>query len=257
MPSLAHDTTNDTRKDDFDSRMRELGRLYAQGQDARPMLALEVAYAAADGVISGEKDQDGNDDYSRAYALYTQSRDKKAVHEHTAGGLRAQISKLRQIGTAAQMTTCDFKMTVTTATSERQKLLKEKKKVRPAFDMYVELARTQLDQPDDLSPDQVTECALRPDNSKEVTVESECKRMHKIATDMIEGEKGVVCKEQWLVDIQNVLASQLSAFQVARDTRETIAKARELGLSIVEIESEPVSVSGPVLADNSADGFVA
>jgi hypothetical protein len=241
------------------SDVRELGRSKASGDDALAMLALKVAFAAADGVISGDKDQDGQDDYARAYTEYTKARDKKAIHEHTAGGLKAQISKLRQIGTAATMTTCDFYASINKALDKRAELKGEKQKVRPAYHMVVDLARTQIEQPDDVTDEQIEESCRKPE-AGEKTLEGEIKRMEKIASDLIAGEKGVSCQEQWLLDVQAVLASQLSAFQVKRETAETLAKCQALGITIAPATTELTELPAEVIelcTDSAADGYVA
>lgn len=249
MPSLAHDTVNDTRKDDFDTKVSELGKLHAKGTDALAMLAIAVAYAAADGVISGDKDTNGDDDYVRAYTRYNKAREKHEVHEHTAGGFKAQVSKLRQIGTASTMTTCDFKTSLQLALDKRTELLGDKQKVKAAYPMLVSLARTQLDQPDDVTADQIEEAARKAE-ADEKTLEGEIKRMHGIADALIEGKKGVSCTDQWLVDIHAVLASQLSAFQIRRETEETLAAAARLGISLAPAPME-------IESDSPAQGYVA
>src|SRR5258705_3999538 len=96
--SLEHDTTNDTRLADFMGMVRELGRDAAQGKDALPNLAISFVRAVADQVIDLAKDQDGDDGAARIFKTYAASEGKKAVHDRTETGLKANISKLRQLG---------------------------------------------------------------------------------------------------------------------------------------------------------------
>jgi hypothetical protein len=256
MTALAHSPTNDQRLQDLVSEVREFGRDAAQGKDSLPKLALKVAFAAADGVISLDKDSDGTDDASRLYSEYQKAESKKAVHEHSAGGTKANASKLRQIITAGSMTTCDFYASINKAILKRDELHSAEVKVRPAYHTIVEMAREQIGQADDLTDDQIEALCKKPEPG-ETTLEGEIKRMNKIAENLIKGEKGVKCDEQWLLDIQQTLASQITTFALKRETAETIAKAKELGLSIVERDIYADVAAAVTLKGNESDEQVA
>jgi len=226
-------TVNDTRLADLMNNVREFGRLAAQGKDALPMLALKAAFAAADGVISLDKDADGNDDASRLYVEYQKAESKKAVHEHTAGGLKANTSKLRQIITAAVMPTCDFVDTLNKVVAKREEMLgQEGVKVRPAYAAYIEAARTQIQQPDDLTADQI-EAAIKKPEAADKTVEGELKRADKILSDLISGDGGVKCDEPEIVQARELVAGKLAAFTLAKQVADATATLEAAGLQVV------------------------
>jgi hypothetical protein len=74
-----------------------IGRDAAQGRDALPKLAVQVTRAVTEGIVTldANKHGDGIDDAKFIYGEYIASDSKKAIHDHTADGLKAQVSKLR------------------------------------------------------------------------------------------------------------------------------------------------------------------
>jgi hypothetical protein len=223
------DGKNDTRLEDFMSESRELGRELAQGKDALPKWALKVARAAADGVISLTKDQDGEDDIARAYADLMKSASKKAVHEHTTGGIKANVSKARQIAIASTKPTCDFVDVLNRAVVLRQEMQANDEKVKPAYAAFVEAARTQNEQDDDLSDDQLAE-ALRKKDPAEQTEEKILERVEKALGSLIEGDKGVKSNDPRVHEAHGLIKERLAALTLAAEIAETTAKAQALGL---------------------------
>ncbi len=246
MNSLAHSPQNDKRLPDLMNEVREFGRLEAQGKDALPMLAIKVAQAAEAGVITLDKDAEGVDDFARVYTEYTKARGKKAVHEHTAGGLKANISKLRQIGTAATMPTCDFITTINNLVEKRDEMVqvKDGPKVKPCYAAIVDAARTQITQADDLTADQIVE-AIRKPEAADKTLEGTLKNVVKTLTDVTKGEHGQ--PQDNSVEVVQALAlieTKLAALMLTKDLAETIAKANALGLTVVQ----PAEVTSEVAA---------
>jgi Flp pilus assembly secretin CpaC len=239
MASLAHSPQNDTRKEDLISKTREFGRLEAQGKDALPMLAIIVAEAAADGVISGDKDSDGNDDYVKLYAEYAKARGKKEVHEHTAGGIKANVSKLRQIGIAGAMPTTDFVGTINMMHTKRQELVGLEQKVRPMYAAIVEAARTQIAQPDDLTAEQI-EVSIRKPASADPELEDVLGRVEKTLSDIISGEHkgGLRDQSQELIDAHALVKGRLATLFVTRERAELLAKAAAMGMDMVPVTPE-------------------
>jgi len=236
--NLAHSGTNDTRLQDLMADVREFGREAALGRDSLPKLALKVAYAAASGVISMQKDADGSDDASRLYAEYIKADSKKSVHEHTAGGLKGNTSKLRQIVTAASMPTADFYNSINQGILKREEMAAAEEKVRPCYAMIVELARTQVAQADDLTDEQIAECVRKP-IAADKDVEDILKAISTKLDNLIKGEKGPKCADQEIVDAHALVVGKLTAFMTTRARLETIAKARELGIGLApEVTSE-------------------
>lgn len=145
---------NDTRFDDLRSLARELGRDKASGADAKMKLVLACVRAAYDGYLTG-------DDVETVYTEFVTAESKKAVHEHTAGGVKANVSKLKQPVLAALLPKVDFVATCDRVVDLRDELRSEingndedKRKLKAGFDAIVDIARAQLKSPDaDLDDD--------------------------------------------------------------------------------------------------------
>lgn len=229
---LAHSTTSNNPIKDFLAEIRELGRDEALGKDALPKLALKVIDGIETNVINLDKDQDGKDDIDRVYTDYVEARGKKSIHEHTAGGLKSNTSKLRQIAVATAMPSADFAGSINQLIEKREEMLAEEHKVRPCYHAIVEAARTQIDQPGDLTPDQIKELILRPE-AEEKTAEKVLRTVEKQLADLISGEKGPKCQEQAVIDAHQKITEQLAAFGLQTKTAATLAAAAELGLTLV------------------------
>jgi hypothetical protein len=229
--SLAHSTTNDTRLADLMKFARETGSLIAQGKDGLPNLAIKVAYAAADGVISGDKDKDGVDDYTRVYTETVKTMSKKAVHEHTPNGLKANASKLRQIGMAACKPTCNFIDSIGNLISTREKLKADEVKVKVCYAAIVDAARTQLDQDDDLTPEQIDVLCRKPE-PKEKDAMQEVQRAADILDNLVKGDKGLSDNSPEVIAALDSLNARLSQMKRAADYAELLAKAAELGVVV-------------------------
>jgi hypothetical protein len=182
-------TVNDTRLADFTAEVREFGRDSAMGRDALPKLAHAFARAVADQVIDPAKHADGNDAAARVFAIYAASEGKKSVHDRGPDSYKAQVSKLRQIQIAAAQSKFDFVGDMNRGYVIREKLTKESKKVEPAYAFYVDLAREQNKQDDDLDDAQIETIALPNQVTKEKTVEGQIEKAKKILEDLIAGEK--------------------------------------------------------------------
>ena len=140
--SLAHNTSNSASLEqdrrEFFSDVRELGRESALGKDSLPRLALRIVRAVTNGIV-------GPDDMKAAYDEYVTSESKKLVH--TEGGKAANVSKLRQLATAAAMPTVDFEDVLTRACDQHKQMREEKLKPKSAYAAYVDVARAQIAAP--------------------------------------------------------------------------------------------------------------
>jgi hypothetical protein len=235
---------NDTALQEFMADSRELGRELAAGKDALPKWAMKVAQAAANGVLSDVKDADGHDDVARAYIDLMKAASKKAVHEHTPAGLKANISKARQIKHAAEKPTCDFIGTLNKTFEKRQDMIAAGEKVKPAYSAYVDAARTQLVQDDDLTNDQI-ESVIRKAGPEEPTVEKMLGKIEKAMEDLITGEKGVKYEESDFMQAHELVRGCLAALQVKTKRQAVIDAAASLGMSVV---SEPTYEEAASLA---------
>lgn len=223
---------NDTRLKDLMAEARELGREMAAGKDSLPNFALKVAYAANDGVISTQKDKDGADDANRLYAEFMAAASKKAVHEHTTGGIKANTSKLRQIMVAATKTTCDFPDVLKRLVNARKVAISKEEKVQSAFPAMVSAARMQNEQDDDLTDAQIGECISKPE-AEAPDVEKVLASVEKKLSELISGKNGIQDKSDETVQAHGMIRTRLAALVQMRESAEVLAKAAALGLTVV------------------------
>lgn len=226
---LSHSPTNDTRLQEFMAETRELGRQMSQGKDSLPNWAIKLAYAAADGVIDLTPDKHGEDDVSRAYKSFVEAASKKAVHEHTTNGVKANVSKARQIAKAAQKPSCDFVESMKGLLDKRQELIQAKEDVRSAYPAIVHAARTQNGQDDDLTPAQIDESIRKP-QAPDPDLEKVLGRIEKQLADVISGEKGVKCDDDRILKAHELVRDQLATLVHDREVAEVEEKAIALGL---------------------------
>lgn len=228
--SVEHDASvNDTRFSDFMSNVREFGRAEAAGKDALPMLTVAVVRAVADGVVDLDKDSDGNDAAARIYTAYAQAKTKKAVHERTDNGLKANISKLRQIITFAGNPKYDAVDVLNRAIVRRKEMEEQEIDVKPAYAAYVDVARAQNKQDDPLTDEQITECVGKaPPRDK--TLEGELEKIQKAIDKIITGENphGIKDQSSELVQAHELIGARLAALMQARQDAEDDAKLAEI-----------------------------
>lgn len=216
--------------DDLVKETRKLGAEKAEGDDSLAKLFLRYVRAAAEGIIDLQKNKhgDGVDDARYLFTMYANSMTKKAVHERTANGFKANVSKLRQAITVGVLTTCDpidlFNRTPTLLRAMQT----AEEKVKSAYAAYVDVARAQINAvkngDGDLSDDEI-KSAMRKKEADEPTLEkflaAEVKRMEKA----ISGENGFMCQDQRLI----------SAFEQVRDLHADVVKGNEVSKAQTEL----------------------
>jgi hypothetical protein len=195
MATLAHSPTNDHREADFMRVVDGLAKGAAAGPDSLPKLGYAFADAVHNGTFSMDKDPEtGKDCVDRVYERYAKKRADAAVHEHNAGSLKAQVSKLRQIGLAAAKPTCDFPATLAKLSIVHQEMQAKAKetgiKPRSTYNAQTEAARTQTKQDDDLTDEQILAICRKPD-PKDKTELGEVERAEKILDGLVSGESGL------------------------------------------------------------------
>ena len=164
MASLAHKTTNDTRLADLMNDVRQLGRDTAEGRDAKPRLALRIVKAAADNVLDLTPDPDTKLDAAYdIYDAYLKADSKKAVFDHTKGGVKKGASEVRQLILMGLMTTVDaVEVLNRTVTIHGNTEVKDRQSAFPAF---MAVCRAQLDSSDTaLSDDEIQALCLKPNS---------------------------------------------------------------------------------------------
>jgi len=219
---------NDKRKSDLLRQVGKLGEEASLGRDSLPKLAHAVVKAAADGVVTGDEAGD-------IYARYVKGETNKALHERSAAGKKANISKLRQLIEMGCMTTIDGAAVMQDAYQAREDMIADDNKVKSAYAYYVDVARAQLKSDRALTKAELEGMALK-DEPNAKTLEGELKRVMKILEGLVTGENRDKIKD----DAENTEA----AYHLIRDRLDAIAmmrqrdalrkKAAELGLSLVE-----------------------
>jgi hypothetical protein len=240
--SLAHDTTNDNRFDDFVKNVRELGRSAGAGKDALPALAITVARASQDGVLDDTKDKHGKgvDDAAKVYEEYINSESKKSVLAHTAAGKAVNASKLRQVIRAGKHDS-DFVETINRLIEAHRSAVAAEQKVKPTYNAIIDAARMQIDaahkeNSDALTDDEIREIISKPE--KEGPTLEDILRKH--ATDLeklVTGEhsSGIKCQDDKLVEAVHNLKDMLATFTNAaifEENKRLHAQMAERGLDV-------------------------
>ena len=224
---------NDRRLDDFFNDVRKFGRESGSGQDALPKLGLRTIAAAADGIVTLDKDTNGKDDADRIFDTYSKEEGKKAVINRTNGSLRAQVSKTRQLIKVGQMTTCDPVVGSETLMRIRGELMNEGHKVKSAFPALVDYARRQLDADAPLSDDELRELAAKPAPAGK-SVEEELQAILKRLERLITGEsKAGQDQHEETIAAQEALQRRVKEFTQQQQVQELQTQAASFGLQLV------------------------
>lgn len=225
---------NDTRLDDLRSQVREYGRDAAQGRDAKPKLALALVRAAFDNVI-------GPDDAESIYNEYAMAESKKSIHDHSAGGIKANVSKLRQIISLGHLPAVDGVVLLDKVTDMRAELRAQEQKLKGAFDTFVDIARAQLKSPDtELDDDQIRDLCVKGETAPKDLIQKlaeDYKRIYKRIEELTEQGINSASAEAAM----HALGDQLSELggdlppvtKEAKAKANFIARAKSMGMSVV------------------------
>lgn len=232
MNNLAHSPVNDQRLTDFMSQVRDFGRDSARGRDALPKLAVSFVRAVADGYLDLSKDSTGRDGAARVYEAYVQAETKKSIHNRTDGGLKGNISKLRQLGVFASNPKFDPVAELDRCIARRSELAANEVKVKPAYAAYVDYAREQNKHDDPMSDDQIDETVRVTKAEREVTLVGELEKIQKKIEGFITGEDkhGIKDQSPELIQVQELITQRLAALKLREDTIVALVKARETGV---------------------------
>lgn len=226
---------NDKRFNDLMKQVSKLGEEASFGRDSLPKLAHAVVRAAADGILDLEtKDSKGNDSAAQVYEKYASSESKKAIHEHSAGGKKANVSKLRQLIAMGVMTTIDAVEVMQAAFDAREGMLKEDGvKVKAAYPFYVEVAREQIKRDTPLTRDELEDLVQR-DGPKEKTLEGELTRVMKILDGLVTGEnKDKIKDDNDLTEAAfHAIKERLDQFATLRARQKLMQDAAALGIKL-------------------------
>jgi hypothetical protein len=227
--SVVHNLQNDTRLNDFEALVDELAEDEASGEDALANLAIAFSRAVADKVIDIAKDKNGDDAAVRYFKRYAARKGKKAYHNRTEGSAKAQSSKLRQFQNAADNPKFDWIDVLNRGIIIRQQAIKDSIAVKSAFPAYTDLAREQLKLDDEMDDAMIYEVIIKGDNTKEVTVEGQLKKAHKILEELVTGENKHGLKDQSPETIiaQEQLAARLTTLLMTKQASEAAVALAE------------------------------
>lgn len=226
--------TNDKRFSELKKQIHKLGEEASLGKDSLPKLAHAVVKAAADGVIDLDtKDAKGNDVAHQLYEQYVNGESKKAIHEHSAGGKKANVSKLRQLIQMGCMTTIDAVEVMQRAFEARENMIKDSAKVKAAYPFYVDVAREQQKADKPLTDNELNDLALK-DAPAAKTVEGELKRALGILEGLVTGENRDKIKDTDALTeaAYQALKERLASIATLKARAELQAKAAKLGLKL-------------------------
>lgn len=217
---------NDKRKSALIKQVIKLGEEASLGRDSLPKLAHAVVKAAADGVIDGK-------DAESIYDRYAAAESKKAIHEHSAGGKKANVSKLKQLIEMGCMTTVDGVEVMQAAYDARENVIGTEGKVKSAYPFYVDVARSQLKADRVLSAEELEELAIKA-GPADKTLEAEIKTLVNRLEALVTGENkhGLKDEDEATEAAFHLMKERLDKFATLRAHNELRAKAAELGLSL-------------------------
>jgi hypothetical protein len=226
-PALA----NDTRLKDFEKFVKDCAEDEAAGKDALPNFSIGFVRAVYEGVIDPAKDANGDDAAARYFKKYSAMRGKKAYHDRTETSQKAQVSKLRQMQNAAANPKFDFVDVLNRAITIRQQAIKDDIDVKSPYPAYVDVAREQLKQDDELDDAQIFAAVTTSDKTKEVTLEGQLKKAAKILEDIISGEKhpGVHDNSPEVHIASEQLVQRIKAIELKQVQDEALTKALAAG----------------------------
>jgi len=234
------DGTNDTRRNEAIKQIKSFGRDAASGKDSLPKLAHYVTRLAADGVITAKKGKDG-DDTAELYGHYVTAESNKAMHEHSAGGSKANISKLRQLVALGEMTTIDPVELLQSAFDIRAKLVAanaeadkdEQIKLKSAYPFYVDVARAQIKSDTLLTDDEIMDLASKSE-PKEKDAEAILKQIDKLLQGLVSGENshGVKDDSESVETAAQCIAERLAEVVKDKAVATLRANAAKLGVTL-------------------------
>lgn len=188
-PSTGHNQPADPAemRRDFFKDINRFGKASGEGASALGRLGLRALRAAADGVISTAKPQGGGkDDATLIYEAYAAMDSKHS--EHTAGGAKANASKLRQVIGMGCMTTLSDPVAVGDRMVRiHEKMTEADLKPKALFAALVDTARAQAASDTELTDAAIEECLTKTKADK--TLEKEWSAVFKKVEGLVTGER--------------------------------------------------------------------
>jgi hypothetical protein len=226
--------SNDKRKQDLLKQVSKLGEEASLGRDSLPKLAHAVVKAVADGVIDiNEKDAKGNDAAMQIFERYAASEKKKSIHERSTQGIKANVSKLRQIMQMAAMTTIDAVEVMNDAYEAREAMIADDLKVKAAYAFYIDVARKQLATDKRLTKTELERLAVK-DAAQPKELEQILTQAFKLLEGLVTGEnRDKVKDEDELTEAaMHAVKERLDKLAIMKRTVALRQQASALGLTL-------------------------
>ena len=222
---------------DFFKDINKFGKASGEGASALGRLGLRALRAAADGVISTAKPQGGGkDDATLIYEAYTAMDSKHA--EHTAGGAKANASKLRQIIGMGCMTTLSDPVAVGDRVVRIHDQMSEADlKPKAIFAALVDVAREQQASDSELTDDAIRACLTKTKADK--TLEKEWEAIAKKVEGLVTGENSHGLKDQSeaAIKIQELVSEHIKNYKLDGTRQDRIDSMIDLGYSRAQAEA--------------------
>ena len=235
--NLSHDNTSNQPVDHskaFWRSIKSMGADAGEGSTALVRLALATVRAANDGIISAEKRTGSKDDAALIYEAYMSENSKKAG-EMSAGGAKANASKLRQIIQCGSMTTCDPVDVFDRAVAHHKEMQKDEGvKLKALYPALVDVAREQLGTDTDLTDEAIKDAIVAVPRDK--TVETELKAIQKRVDNLIEGNGDLKHDTPEMGQIKELIASQITTFVVSKERKAFVELAMGRGFTQAQAE---------------------
>jgi hypothetical protein len=218
---------------------REFGRDSGAGNEALPKLAVVVMRAATEGVITldANKHGEGIDDAKFLYDEYVKSESKKAVHEQTADGKKAQVSKLRAIVKAGVGSGTDYDGIVEfdkVLNARKAAITADPKSVKPAYHALIEASRKLVETNEPLTAEQI-DAIVKKGETAQKTVEQELEGIKKKLEKLITGESSIgKDQSEQVVKAHELISERLAAMITTRTNAEKRAQFELLAKELAE-----------------------
>jgi len=216
-------------KREFFKDINKFGKQSGEGASALGRLGLRALRAAADGVISTAKPQGGGkDDATLIYEAYTAMDSKHS--EHTAGGSKANASKLRQIIGMGCMTTLSDPVAIGDKVVRiHQRMTDAELKPKAMFAALVDVAREQQASDSELTEAAIEACLTKTKADK--SLEKEWEAIYKRTEALITGEAshGLKDNSDTALKIVELMSEHIKQYKSDGTRADRIEQMIELG----------------------------
>ena len=222
---------------DFFKDVNRFGKASGEGASALGRLGLRALRAAADGVLSAAKPQGGGkDDATLVYEAYAAMDSKHS--EHTAGGAKANASKLRQIIGMGCMTTISDPVAIGDKVVRiREEMEGAELKPKALFAGLVDVAREQQASDTELTDDAIRGCLTK--TAADKTLEKEWAAIQKKIDGLVTGEASHGLKDQSeaALKIAQLVDEHIKNYKADGTRADRITDLMELGYTRAMAES--------------------